>query len=371
MDGATRLLAEGVMGMWSGLADWFGRGDVDALSVPPMDGRLKPNNRLDAAEQVLRLPAIDNLAVIDGRLICSSGNTLYRIHPAERDAVPIRSFDGRITAVAASMGGTLAVGVEGCGLEIGAGETWQSRDLATANGCITAALFRSENELLVTVGSRKHSWTDWKRDLMSHGATGAVLSVDVAGGEASVLREAMAFPYGIEVASDGDLIVSESWKHRLVRVSSAGASRSALDELPAYPARLGRAAGGGFWLALFAPRRQLTELILREDDYRTEMMATIPPESWIGPDFSDRADGDQPLQSGSVRQMGIMKPWAPSRSYGLVVRLDEQLRPVDSAHSRADGAMHGIASVVELDGHVYVAARGADTLLRLPVEDAS
>ncbi len=156
-----------------------------------------------------------------------------------------------------------------------------------------------------------------------------------------------------------------------MRISSAGVSRAALDELPAYPARLSRTTGGGFWLALFAPRRQLTELVLREDDFRAEMMATIPPESWVGPDFSDMADGDQPLQSGSVRQMGIMKPWAPSRSYGLVVRLDEQLRPLGSAHSRADGGMHGIASVVELDRHVYVAARGADTLLRLPVEDVS
>ena len=359
------------MGMWSRLADWFGRGDEDALSIPPMDGKLKPNNRLDAAEQVLCLPEIDNLAVVDGRLICSSGNTLYGIDPTERNAVPIRSFDGRITAIAASTGGTLAVGVEGRGLEIGGSERWQSCDLANANGCITAVLFRSDDELLVTVGSREHSWTDWKRDLMSHGSTGAVLSVNVARGEARILREAMAFPYGIEVASDGDLIVSESWRHRLVLISSAGASTTAVGELPAYPARLSRAQGGGFWLALFAPRRQLTELVLREDDYRAEMMAAIPPESWVGPDFSDRADGDQPLQSGSVRQMGIMKPWAPSRSYGLVVRLDRQLRLVGSAHSRADGAMHGVASVVELDGHVYVAARGADTLLRLPVEDVS
>jgi hypothetical protein len=371
MDGAARLLGKGVMGTWSRLADWFGRGDEDALSIPPMDGKLKPNNRLDTAEQVLRLPEIDNLAVKGDHLICSSRNTLFEIDHAGRNAVPIRSFDGRITAVTASTGGTLAVGVEGRGLEIRAGETWQSRDLAEANACITAALFRSENELLVTVGSHVHSWTDWKRDLMSHGATGAMWSINVAGGEARVLREAMAFPYGIEVGSDGDLIVSESWRHRLVRISSAGASKAALDELPAYPARLSGAPGGGFWLALFAPRRQLTELVLREDDYRAEMMATIPPESWVGPDFSERSDGDQPLQSGSVRQMGIMKPWAPSRSYGLVVRLDEHLRPLGSAHSRADGAMHGIASVVELDGHVYVAARGADTLLRLPVEDVS
>lgn len=357
------------MALWSRFADWLGRGGEDALSIPPMDGKLKPNSRLDAAERLLRLPEIDNLAVLGDRLVCSSGNTLFGIEPEGWRAIPIHRFDGRITAVAASPGGVLAVAVEGRGLEIGSGDVWQSRSLGGANGCITAILFSSEDKLLVTVGSRRHPWTEWKRDLMSHGSSGAVLNVDVSQAEPRVIRDGLAFPYGIETADGGELIVSESWKHRLVGMQPTGATpHPLLDELPAYPARLSRASGGGFWLALFAPRRQLTELVLREDDYRTEMMATIPPASWVGPDFSDRADGDQALQAGSVRQMGIMKPWAPSRSYGLVVRLDRQLQPVDSYHSRADGEMHGIASVVEMRGHVYVAARGAGALLRLPVE---
>lgn len=359
------------MGAWSRFANWFGRGDEDALSIPTMDGKLKPNNRLDTAERLLQLPEIDNLAVVGDHLVCSSGNVLLQTDQGARSAEQLRTFDGRVTAIAVSPGGTLAVGVEGHGLEIGSGGAWQSRDLGDANGCITAAVFRSETELLVTVGSRKHGWTDWKRDLMSNGASGAVLSVDVADGQTTVLREALAFPYGIEIASDGSVIVSESWRHRIVSIpQSGGAPVAVLDELPAYPARMSRASGGGFWLALFAPRRQLTELVLREDDYRTDMMATIPPESWIGPDFSDRTNGDQPLQAGSVRQMGIMKPWAPSRSYGLVVRLDDRLQPLSSYHSRADGEMHGIASVVEMGGQLHVASRGAGALLRLASEAA-
>lgn len=141
-----------------------------------------------------------------------------------------------------------------------------------------------------------------------------------------------------------------------------------MPDLPAYPARLTRAGDGGFWLALFAPRRQLTEFVLGEDDYRRDMMATIAPEAWIGPDFAATRDDRQPLQAGSVRQMGIMKPWAPSRSYGLVAKLDRTMTLVASLHSRADGRRHGITAVAEHGGFLYAASRGSGALLRLEPE---
>ncbi|WP_157944510.1 hypothetical protein [Mangrovicella endophytica] len=361
------------MGLLSRIADLFGRGDDDALSIPPMDGVLKPNDRLDQAERIADFAEADNLAVLDGQLVCSSGDTLYRIDPESRQAEPIRRFGGAVTMTAASAGGLLAVGVEGAGIELQTSEGWRPIDLGDANRCITAAVFRSEHEMIVAVGSSRFACADWKRDLMSKGSSGRVLAVDLGTGATRVLGEGLAFPYGVAIGQNGAVIVAESWRHRLVVLASQPSARPQvlLDRLPAYPARLLAASGGGFWLALFAPRRQLTELVLLEDGYRAEMMATIPPESWIGPDFSDAANGDQPLQAGSVRQMGIMKPWAPSRSYGLVVRLDASFQPVASFHSRAHGQMHGVASVAELDGRLYAAARGAGALLRLQPEAVS
>ena len=64
--------------------------------------------------------------------------------------------------------------------------------------------------------------------------------------------------------------------------------------------------------------------------------------------------------------MGIHKPWAPSRSYGLLARLDEALQPLFSLHSRADGARHGVTAAAEHGGRVFVAARGGDAVLALP-----
>jgi hypothetical protein len=55
----------------------------------------------------------------------------------------------------------------------------------------------------------------------------------------------------------------------------------------------------------------------------------------------------------------------------MVVRLDRDMAPFSSYHSRADGMMHGIASAIELNGSLYVASRGAGTLLRLdPASEA-
>ncbi|MGH6893928.1 MAG: hypothetical protein ACREEP_16915, partial [Dongiaceae bacterium] len=66
-----------------------------------------------------------------------------------------------------------------------------------------------------------------------------------------------------------------------------------------------------------------------------------------------------------VKTMGIHKPWSPTRSYGLVVRLDVDLRPVVSFHSRAGGRRHGITSVIEADGRVLAASKGGNAVLQI------
>lgn len=359
------------MGILSNLAALLGGGNEDALSVPAMDGVFKPNTLLDNADAVLELPQIDNLAATPDKLYCSSGNTLFAIDPASCNAEPVRQFDGAVTMVAAASPDRLAVGIEGSGVEVFDDGAWRSLALPDdSTRCVTAGLFDGEDALHLAIGSRRHAASDWKRDLMSHGASGAVLHYRLSTEKIDIASEGLAFPYGLVAMSDGRLAISESWRHRIVAppARSGQPSQVLIGDLPAYPARLAPACGGGFWLALFAPRRQLTEFVLSEDDYRREMMATIPPEAWIGPDFADNGDGEQPLQAGSVRQMGIMKPWAPSRSYGMVVRLDGDMRPTGSLHSRADGRMHGIASVAEFGGRLYAASRGSGTLLGMAID---
>ena len=108
-------------------------------------------------------------------------------------------------------------------------------------------------------------------------------------------------------------------------------------------------------------RTQLLEFVLREHAYRKRMLATVPPEYWIAPALESRENFLDPLQQGGVKQLGIKKPWAPPRSYGLVVKLDPGLNPEFSLHSRVGGTRHGVTSVCEREGLLYVVTFGSST----------
>jgi hypothetical protein len=94
-------------------------------------------------------------------------------------------------------------------------------------------------------------------------------------------------------------------------------------------------------------------------------MREIEQSNWIAPALSSGNSFLEPLQSGGVKTMGIHKPWSPTRSYGLVVKLDSDLRPVAGFHSRANGRRHGIASVIEADGRVLAASKGGNVILEI------
>jgi hypothetical protein len=181
------------------------------------------------------------------------------------------------------------------------------------------------------------------------------------------VADGLAFPYGL-LPVEGGVVVSESWRHRLLRIGT-GAPAELLAKLPGYPARLSPAPGGGAWLCLFAPRNRLIEFVLQEEHYRLDMLATVPPSYWIAPAFSSGRSFLEPLQCGGIRTMGVHKPWSPSRSYGLAVRLDEKMRPLFSLHSRANGTRHGVCSVVEEAGRLWVASRGGDCVLDIDLAD--
>jgi hypothetical protein len=94
-------------------------------------------------------------------------------------------------------------------------------------------------------------------------------------------------------------------------------------------------------------RTHLVEFVLREDDFRNEMMRTIPPKYWVAPALSSNDDCLEPMQFGGIKALGIQKPWAPPRSYGLVARLDASGEVMESLHSRVGGRYHGVTAAIE------------------------
>jgi hypothetical protein len=202
---------------------------------------------------------------------------------------------------------------------------------------------------------------------MAKNATGSVWRIDLGTGNTSCLADRLAFPFGVLVSADKQsVIVSESWRHRLLRLPvTSGTPVPVLSKLPGYPARLTPAAGGGAWLTLFAPRNRLIEFVLQEEEYRFAMMREVPREYWIAPALSSGGNFLEPLQCGGIKTMGLHKPWSPSRSYGLVARLDAEMQPVTSFHSRANGRHHGITSAVEVAGRTLVTAKGGGAILSI------
>jgi hypothetical protein len=343
---------------------WLGRGEA-AITVPPMDGPLKPNRLLDEAEVVAEFAQPEDLAWDGAALWIADGPRLLRMGRSGECSEHC-VFERPITALAHVPGAGIVAAVGGSGLACVGAADWRAGPRAIAGlplRGVNALSACADGSLLATVGSTEHPGPDWARDLLTLGRTGRLLRLTPDGSGDAELAGGLQYAFGaLELA--GGIWTSESWAHRLLRTPDA-AGRVVLDRLPAYPSRLARAAGGGAWLTLFAARTRLVEFVLREPAYRRRMIAEVAPEHWVAPALSSGHSFLEPLQGGAVKQLGIAKPWAPPRSYGLVVRLDAQGLPRYSLHSRADGRHHGAVAVAEAQDALYVLAKGAGRLLRL------
>lgn len=358
--------------MRAALRDWsdrlLGRGSA-AITVPVMDGTLKPNRVLDDAEVVAEQAGIDELCT-DGRVLyASAGPVLYRFDGVA--LVEVRRFDGVITAMAAARDGRLALALNGTSVRVFDGANGaEALRLEQADGrrlrAVNAIAFDGSDQMLISDASATRGPQDWCRDLMEQGRSGRVLRWQLGSNQCSTLADARRYAFGV-LPADGAVLFSESWRHRVMRIGG-GTVQPLVAELPGYPSRMAAAAGGGFWLSCFVCRTQLVEFVLREHAYRKRMLAEIDPRYWIAPALSSGASFLEPLQGAGVKQMGVLKPWAPPRSYGLVLKLTDAGRIVRSLHSQVDGRHHGITALAEFDGALYVVSKGSGRLLRVAPE---
>jgi len=337
-----------------------------AVTIPPMDGALRPDTALDEAAAVAEIPAPDNLCFDGERVLFSSGADLLALPDVPGAAPePVRRFDAEIAALAASSGRLAVALVDGRLFLAESRAAPSALALDTGLACPTALAFGRDGALYLCNGSERHGPADWVIDLMEKGASGSVWRIPAGSTQRERLANGLSFPNGILLdEAGGRAIVAESWQHRLQALPLAGgAPAPVLAKLPGYPARLAPAADGGAWLALFAPRNRLIEFVLLEDEYRADMIREVPREFWIAPALASGRSFLEPLQCGGVKTMGIHKPWSPSRSYGLVARLGRDMQPVASLHSRANGRRHGVTSLLERDGRLLATARGGDVVL--------
>lgn len=359
MSGALNALKEWINPAW-------GRHRI----VPPLERGLRPNLRLDEAAELLPEGAYvpDDVAVTTtGALLFSAGD---RIHQLRGGSVELLAVLGGQVAALAADGDRVVAAVDGRGL-VAVTPTGHVDELTTATevtSCVTDLAVAPDGALLVTVGSRHLSAAGWARALLEGDRTGSI--VRVAGGRAEVVAERLAWPSGICVTDDGDVLVALSLEHRVERrhldaLSRAG--RTVTSDLPVYPGRV-RRDGDGFWVTAPYIRNRVTEMVLDERNLVAEMVSTISPDEWFVPRLRAGNPFTDTMQMGQLRIFGVVKSWAPARSCGLVFRIDTAGRVVESAHARVDSLRHGVTGVAVHDGDLIVAAQGHGNLLKLEAQ---
>ena len=348
----------------------------DPHAIPSMDGAFSPNDRLEHTMPIGEpLPEADAVAEApDGSICVSAGNRVWRLSGAAyANRSVFHEFDCEVGALAFHPDGRLlACTARGLAAIDGPGRTAL---LAEAEGeplgCLTAVAVSPDGTIFVTDGSTRHAAADWCVDLMELHELGRIVSCGAALDNAKVVRRGLKYPGGLAVGPDGYLWFSESFGHSLSRAritvpGAVGPAETVIRNMPGYPSRLAPAAGGGFWLSLFAVRTHLVEFVLKEDDFRYEMMRTIPRHYWIAPVLQSERNCLEPMQLGGLRALGIEKPWAPPRSYGLLARLDADGEVVESLHSRVGGKNHGITSAIETAQGIVIVSKGSGRLLLQP-----
>jgi hypothetical protein len=344
----------------------LGRGDA-TITVPSFDGALKPNQILEKAETVAAFEAPEDLASDGKALYVADGTAIRRLDG--NAMTEVRRFDRPITALCCLPDGGIAVALDGREVQVFATPSAADPVATIADPTMNAinALAPGQNgTLIATDGSTAQPYAQWVRDLMERGRSGRVLVLDIVSRRVQTLASKLQYAFGA-CASGDEILVSESWRHRLIAIAADGSQRAVFDNLPVYPSRLSKAASGGFWLTAFAARTQLVEFVLRENAYRRRMMAEIEPEYWIAPKLKSGQSFLEPMQGAHIKTMGVIKPWAPPRSYGLVIRLNASGAPLYALHSRVDGVNHGVVAAVEIDGALYALAKGPGRLLRAPL----
>jgi hypothetical protein len=332
-----------------------------AITVPPMDGTLRPNQDLEEADVLLKVDGPANLCDYNGSLFFSSGKDVKRLDPNGTTLI-VKSFSCEITALALDPKGALAVALTDGSLHLPDG--YSAGGLTCNFRCVTALAFDANGACFLACGSETNLAKAWPRDLLERNSSGSVWRLD-AGGRATCLARGLSWPAGLLPDFDGTLLVTEASCCRLIRVTEGAAPSVVMSNLTGYPAGIAAVSESGYVLSIMAPRNQLIEFILREREYVKEMIEKTPSNYWIAPSMKAPESFLEPLQGGALKQLGIMKPWAPSRSIGLVVRLNGEFIPIASHHSRADGRNHGTISAIEWNGTLVVASLGNDRILKL------
>ena len=363
-----------LMRFFSGVKELLAPGSVRRNSIPPFEAGLRPNSRLDAAPRLLAVDEYEPDSIValpNGDLQFTAAGSVFQYSNGEVTEVAnfgarasALDFDGESTVVAVEGRGLVAVDAYGYVSDV-------STDPAVQN-CVTDISIGDDGTLYVTVGSDRLSPDEWARALMQRDRTGSLVRVD--GDRVETLLGGLGWPAGVLVGgSDTQSVLVSSSLDSYVSAFNGVRRKLApvVSNVPFHPGRLRHGRQGGCWVMAPYVRNRFTEMIMTEPEFLADMMETIEPREWLVPRLRSERPHADALQMGQLRVLGVIKPWAPPRSYGLVAHLATSGRFDYSAHSRADGNAHGITDLAPVGDAktVVLAGHGCRNLVMLETED--
>jgi hypothetical protein len=325
-----------------------------------LEGVLGPNSRLDEAAAIPVEHPGAIAVVADGRLFFSAGRSVHSITRWEEAPSLWSEFPLPVTALAASPGGLVAVGLEGGDIRVcdlsGHPAGWT---IPTGTAGAADLLFMSEDEIAVL----DHGYPSAQEALTmapwDEATRGSLKSVSRSG-ETRALADDLHCPMGLCHDETGDLVVTEFEAAGVINASG----KRRRSGFPAYIGRI-RRIPQGYLLSCLSRRDPLIEFLKTERAFVEEMKRTIDPRHWISPRITPEFSHDLPIELGATRLFGEIKPWAPSFSYGLLIMLDDDLTPVGSAQSRANGRRHAVSDATIWNGDVIAVSTASGEILNL------
>ena len=190
-------------------------------------------------------------------------------------------------------------------------------------------------------GVRAHSDEDASvLDMIEHGAHGRLLEWDPATGRATVVVKGIDFANGVAMTPDQrSVLLCETGRYRILRVGVVGAGRGritpVLEALPGFPDNISRAAGGAYWVALYAPRNALL----------------------------DRLSAWPNLRKVIVRIPGAFRPKAAE--YGHIIAIDAAGKVLDDRQDPS-GRYPKMTDVLETERYLYIGSLIGGVVARVP-----
>lgn len=272
---------------------------------PPPPPTWRPNHQLAMAERLAAGgPGPEDVAIDrEGRLYAGlADGRIVRLPGDATELGPprVETFartEGRPLGLAWSREGELLVcdaergllAVDALGTVRVLVDAYAGQPLGLANDLDVAA----DGTIYFSASSTKFPFSDYRLDLLEHGANGRLFAFDPSSRELRLLAEGLHFPNGVALSTDQRaVLVAETGTYRVLRFELVGPDAGRLtpfaEDLPGFPDGISRGPRGIYWLALAAPRDPAVDWLMPRPFMR-EVLARLPaallpeprPHAWL------------------------------------------------------------------------------------------